>query len=86
MQKVGNTKGYEEIVARIERLKGKAVYQPICSECKDKKMIPGDPAHPEQGLKRCEACKPKTPASNPPASQSALSRLASQQAAQGGTQ
>jgi hypothetical protein len=86
MQKVVNTKGYEEIAARLDRLKGKAVYQPSCSQCKDKMMIPGDPAHPELGLKRCETCKPKTPAPASPASQSVLSRLANQQGAQGGTQ
>ncbi|HJS82373.1 MAG TPA: hypothetical protein VJ742_06005, partial [Nitrososphaera sp.] len=49
---------FEELARRLESLQHRAIYEPECSACKDKKMIAGDPEHPERGLKRCEACKP----------------------------
>jgi hypothetical protein len=85
MQKIGSTKEFDEIAARLELLKGRAVHQPVCLQCKDKKMVPGDPAHPERGLKRCEACKP-VPVSSSPVAQPAFSLLANLQGAQGGNQ
>jgi hypothetical protein len=52
------TSTIEALIRRLESLQHRAIYEPQCPNCKDKKMIAGDPEHPERGLKRCEACKP----------------------------
>jgi hypothetical protein len=51
---------FEALAKRLESLQHRAIYEPQCPVCKDKKMIPGDVEHPERGLKRCEVCKPTT--------------------------